>query len=101
MSRYTVIYPTLTDEQLDTAIDAAKGEAERKAAKKLGVQDTVEVAVAALKLWGRSLTEERDRRAVSLVSPGDASRSALGVLRRRVTQELVKELEPEVRRADA
>jgi hypothetical protein len=72
------------------AIAASKGDAERKAADKLSV-DPLVLAVGAAKLWGRSLTAERDRRisdrAADVVSP--RTRQAL---RGHTTRELLTEL---------
>jgi hypothetical protein len=44
----TAVHPELTSERLDKARRAAKGDAERKAAAKLGLRDPVELSVAAL-----------------------------------------------------
>jgi transcriptional regulator with XRE-family HTH domain len=69
----------------------ALGEAEEKAASKLGVTATL-VALAARKLWGRSLTQERDRR----VAENGTQRSAatLQAIRGHVTRALLEEIEP-------
>lgn len=80
------------------ATEAARGEAEMKAARRLDV-DPVELALAALKLWGRSLTEERDARVAEATEPGATPRT-LQALRGHLTRQLLKELEPIVRRAD-
>lgn len=65
-------------------------DAETKAAKRLE-RPAVEVAVAALGIWGHSLSEERDRR-VAAVAPPDSTPRSVQALRGRVTRELVAEL---------
>jgi transcriptional regulator with XRE-family HTH domain len=71
-------------------LDAA-GDAERKAARKLGVSPHA-VALAARTLWNQGLTEERDRR---VGNPARAlSRRSLQARRGRVTRRLVQELAP-------
>lgn len=72
------------------------GEAEGKAAKRLGVEPVV-VSVAAFKTWGRSLTAERDIRAAKEgegMSP--ASRRAH---RGQITRQLVAELAQVIKEA--
>ncbi len=73
-------------------IDAArKGEAERKAARQLGLRP-VEVAAFALRAFGRSLTQERNRRAASVrgrdrrAVKGHVTRSLLEELRTTIKQ---------------
>jgi len=73
------------------AVHEAAGEAEQKAARRLGVHPAA-VALAAHRLWGRSLTAERDRR-VAEQSPGDLPRRIQAV-RGHVTRKLVAELSP-------
>lgn len=70
--------------------DAATDEAERKAARKLGV-DPLEVVVASASRWGRSLTAERDRRVAGLVDESTAPRTIQSV-RGHVTRALLAEL---------
>jgi transcriptional regulator with XRE-family HTH domain len=98
LERYERIYP-LTDSDLEAAKDAAKGEAERRAARKLGVEDPTEIALAAQSLWGQSLTDKRDEY-VFLRKPSGALLSTVRALRGRATRELLEELEPVVRKAD-
>ena len=68
----------------------AAGDAEQKAATKLG-RPPLYIAVAARKLWGRSLTDERDRR-VAEQAPADISSRALQALRGHITRALLLEL---------
>jgi transcriptional regulator with XRE-family HTH domain len=68
----------------------AAGDAEQKAAAKLG-RPPLQIAVAARKLWGRSLTDERDRR-VAEQAPGEVSSRALQALRGHITRALLLEL---------
>lgn len=68
------------------------GEAEAKAARKLGVS-AADFEAAALKCWGRSLTAERDARVTNLAPPDVAPRSRQA-LRGRVTRHLLTELVP-------
>jgi transcriptional regulator with XRE-family HTH domain len=90
---YQRIVPRFTHGQLRAAQFAARNDAEMKAARKLHLDDAVEVAFAALRLWGRSLTEERDAR-VSAMAPPDASPRTLQALRGHITRQLLEELEP-------
>lgn len=69
----------------------ALAEAEEKAAAKFGVTATL-VALAARKLWGRSLTQERDRRVAA--NSSERSAGALQAIRGHVTRGLLDELEP-------
>lgn len=75
------------DETVLAAILQVSGEAEDRAAKTLGV-DPIAVAVASARLWRRSLSDERDRRAGTGGSPQK---------RGRITRDLYTELEAEVR----
>jgi transcriptional regulator with XRE-family HTH domain len=68
----------------------ASREAERKAARRLGV-DPITVARTAASLWGRSLTEERDAQVGETTPPG-ASRRSVQAYRGRVTRELMSAL---------
>jgi hypothetical protein len=76
---------------------AARGEAEMKAARKLGVDAEV-VATAALGLWKQTLTEHRDA-IVAASAPADASPRTLQAMRGRVTRELVEELRERIEEA--
>lgn len=71
------------------------GDAEQKIGRRLDVTPEV-VAEAAHKLWGRSLTDERDRRVGEQASE-DATPRTLRALRGHVTRALLAELEPAVR----
>jgi transcriptional regulator with XRE-family HTH domain len=85
----------------------AAGDAEQKAARKLGVRPMV-IAIAAYNLWKRSLSEERDFRANELyksefdLSDDDlaelSSSRQLQTVRGHVTRELLRELEPILKR---
>jgi transcriptional regulator with XRE-family HTH domain len=70
---------------------AAAGEAEQNAARTFGVE-ALEVAAAAHRLWGRSLTAEREAR-VEAESGGDIPASAVRARRGHVTRALLAELE--------
>lgn len=65
-------------------------EAELKAARRLGV-DPIQVRFTGLKLWGRSLTSERESR-VERKAKKEASRRSLQALRGHVTRQLLDEL---------
>jgi transcriptional regulator with XRE-family HTH domain len=69
--------------------------AERKAAVKLGCPPAV-IAQTARSLWGRTLSEERDRR-VAERSPGVTAPEGLRARRGHVTRELMEELAPAIR----
>jgi transcriptional regulator with XRE-family HTH domain len=107
--RYERIIPRLTLAQLQAARDAAEGDAERKAARRLGLDDPVELALAAIALWGHSLTEERDRRLEPLVPDiaklGGSNLSAgartLQATRGHITRRLLDELAPVLRPSKA
>jgi len=77
--------------RLTAADEAAAGQAERKAARRLGVP-AVEVARAAEVTWGRSLTEQRDR-TVAETAPADSDARTVQAFRGHVTRLLVDELE--------
>jgi transcriptional regulator with XRE-family HTH domain len=78
---------------------AVHGEAEQKAARKLHM-DALDLATAAQRRWGRSLTEERDAR-VKDSAPADLSPRSRQALRGRVTRQLLEELAPVFNRAAA
>jgi len=81
--------------RLNTVCDAereAMGDAEQKAAKNLNV-DPLAVALGARKLWGRGLTEERDRR-ISDQKTGQMAARSLQAIRGHVSRQLLKELRP-------
>jgi hypothetical protein len=72
-------------------VEAGPGEAERKAARKLGCSPDAIVA-AARQLWKRTLSAERDERIGERAAKLD--RRSLQAVRGRVTRGLVRELEP-------
>lgn len=72
--------------------ELAAGEAERKAARKLGV-DAVDVVSVAWDLWGMSLTAKRDE-LVAAEAPDDASPRTIQALRAHATRRLIAELAP-------
>jgi transcriptional regulator with XRE-family HTH domain len=71
---------------------SASGEAEQKAARKFGIA-AENLAYQAFDLWGRSLTEERDRRLEQEINTTAASKS-VQALRGHITRQLLAELEP-------
>jgi transcriptional regulator with XRE-family HTH domain len=73
------------------AVQEAAGEAEQKAARKLGVNPAA-VALAAQRRFGRSLTSERDRRV--LERPLGESPRRIQAVRGHVTRTLIGELVP-------
>lgn len=75
--------------------EAGPGEAERKAARKVGCSPAA-ILKAARELWGRTLSEERDRRIGERARALD--RRTLQAVRGRVTRTLVKELAPHIKR---
>jgi transcriptional regulator with XRE-family HTH domain len=88
---YRRIWPGTALHRLEEAERDASGEAEQKAARKVGVP-AAHVAVAAHRLWGRGLTAERDRR-VAERDPGGRPRSVQAA-RGHVTRQLMAELRP-------
>ena len=75
---------------LETAEKDALGDAEQKAARKLGIAP-ISVAIAARKLWGRTLTAERDRQ-ISEKTPEAVSPRTLQALRGHVSRLLTAKL---------
>lgn len=75
---------------------SAQGEAEQKAARRLGIE-TLDLAIASWKRWGRSLTDERDARVAASAPVGTPARS-LQALRGRVTRTLLDELAPSLKK---
>ncbi|MBA3291073.1 MAG: helix-turn-helix transcriptional regulator [Actinobacteria bacterium] len=69
-----------------------RGEAEQKAARRLGYS-ALQVSVAAHLRWGRSLTSERDDRVASRGGKGSVS-AARGHVTRELDKELIEELQP-------
>jgi transcriptional regulator with XRE-family HTH domain len=76
--------------ELEDAEQAGSGDAEMKAAVRLGVSRG-DVARTSHVLWGRSLTAERDAR-LAETAPAQASRKSLQVLRGHVTRRMLDEL---------
>jgi hypothetical protein len=99
-ARYERIIPRVTNSELDMALQFANGEPELKAARKLHVEDPMEVSLAALALWDHSLSQEREERVAALVPAPTTHPRKLQALRGWVTRELIRELEPIVRKAD-
>lgn len=67
--------------------EGARGEAERKAAQTLKIA-AVTLTAHALRLWGRSLTEERDARAQEQAVKGKEVRAVRGHITRSLLQDL-------------
>jgi transcriptional regulator with XRE-family HTH domain len=87
------IWPKATQAQVIHA-EQAMGEADAKAARSLGVTPR-QVTLAAHRLWGRSLTEERDARVLDRISDRASARTRQA-LRGHVTRTLIDELRPVV-----
>jgi hypothetical protein len=84
----------LIRQHMDTgqAIEIAAGlEAEGNVARKLGVTARV-IAKIAYRRWGRSLTEERDRRIAAAAEAGGDRRALRGHETRKLTAEIEAEL---------
>jgi transcriptional regulator with XRE-family HTH domain len=88
--------PEVSTENAISALEAAAGQAEVRAAYKLKVKP-LDISLAAFRLWGRSLTQERNRRV------GEAAREAsfrsLQATKGHITRQLLKELAPTLERA--
>lgn len=78
------LWPRAKLERIAAAVRDAGGDAEQKAARRLGVTPE-EVAVMAHRQWGRSLSAERDARAALRGSAGPQARG-------RITRELLKKI---------
>jgi hypothetical protein len=81
---------------LEHALDEVS-DAERHAARKLGTTPE-RLNVAAIRHWGRTLAEERDRRLTD--QAGDVSLRRRQALRGHITRDLMTELEHELRNQD-
>jgi transcriptional regulator with XRE-family HTH domain len=92
MKRLARLWPKMSLRDYETARDAARGDAERKAARRLGVPP-LDLSVAAHGRYGRSFSDERDRR-VADQAPDDAAPRTLQALRGHVTRAMVAELAP-------
>ena len=86
--RDAVLEPTLLSYLL--VREGARGEAERKAAQALKISAPL-VTAYALRLWGRSLTEERDGRAVEHIAKGKELRAVRGHITRALLREITNE----------
>lgn len=84
------LWPGMTPKGLRDARKAARGDAERKAARKLGVEP-LRLSVAAYGRYGQSFTEERDAR-VAEQAPAGASPRSLQALRGHVSRAMLAEL---------
>lgn len=70
--------------------EGARGEAERKAAQTMRITAAL-ITAYALSLWGRSLTEERDGRAVEHLIKGKELRAVRGHITRALLREITNE----------
>jgi transcriptional regulator with XRE-family HTH domain len=86
------LWPKMTLLGYEEAQNASRWDAERKAARKLGV-GAMDFSVAAHGRYGQSFTAERDRR-VAEQAPDDAAPGTLQALRGHVTRAMVTELAP-------
>lgn len=82
-------YPDMTLGQFEDVEQASAGEAEQKAAPRLGISP-MDISVLAFRLWGRSLTEERDARVAERTK--DTSPRTVQALRGHATRRLLDEL---------
>jgi transcriptional regulator with XRE-family HTH domain len=74
------------------AQEAQDGDAEQKASRKLGVSSFA-IAAAAHKVWGHSLTEERDRQ-VAEQTTADTPPRTIQALRGHISRSLLTQLQP-------
>lgn len=88
-ARLPRLAPNLSEDLIEETLAVSRGEAEQKAARRLGVTPA-EVAVVSRDLWGRSLTEERERQLKEEIE-GDHLGSLHG-LRGHITRGLLVEL---------
>ena len=70
--------------------EGTRGEAERKAAQTLKIS-AAQVTAYAIRLWGRSLTDERDGRAVEHLIKGKELRAVRGHITRALLREIGRE----------
>jgi transcriptional regulator with XRE-family HTH domain len=70
--------------------EGARGEAERKAAQTMKISAAL-ITAYALCLWGRSITEERDGRAVEHIIKGKELRAVRGHITRTLLREITSE----------
>lgn len=93
MARLEARWPKLSAKDLFAAEAAASGEVETKGAVRIGVEP-FDLAIAAQRLYGRSLTAERDARVKDRgVTQTPAS---LRAVRGHVTRELLEEIKQEI-----
>jgi transcriptional regulator with XRE-family HTH domain len=85
-----IIWPDATDREVVETVHDAAGEAEQKAARRLGVP-VLAVALEARRRWGRSLTAERDGRVATQLG-AQADRRRLQAVRGHVSRTLLAEL---------
>lgn len=85
------LWPEADEETLDQVERDASGAAEQKAARRWGVEADF-VSLFAHRLWGRSLTAEREAR-VEQQAPEGTSKRSLQALRGHVTRDLLGQLE--------
>lgn len=88
----------LLDETLVLAASARAAETERHAARVLDVEPGA-VLIAAIRIWGHGLTEERDRRAAEQ-QPDDEARGSRRTRRGHITRQLIEELRTELEGTD-
>ena len=88
--------PDFTPEAAIHAMEAAANPAEVKAAYKMRVKP-LDIALAAFRLWGRGLTQERNRRASAAAR--EATFRSLQATKGHITRQLLKELAPTLERA--
>lgn len=87
--------PGFSTESAIAAVRGAAAPAEVRAAYKLQVKP-IDISLAAFKLWGRSLTMERNRRVG--VAARQATLRSLNATRGHITRTLLKELSPTLNR---
>lgn len=89
--------PQFNTEAAIDAVHAAAGQTEVKAAYKLHVKP-LDISLAAFRLWGRSLTQERNRRVSEAAR--QATLRSLQATKGHITRTLLKELAPTLNRAE-
>jgi hypothetical protein len=86
------VWPGVTAEKMGEARTASQGETEQKAARKVGVPPLA-IALAALREWGKSLTEMRDQEVGAQIGHDESPRRVQAA-RGHVTRALLKRLHP-------
>ena len=89
-ARLRRLAPNLSEDLIEETLAAPRGEAEQKAARRLGVTPA-EVAVVSRALWDRSLTEERERR-LSETDEAKAPVRSLRGYRGHITRQLIRDM---------